>query len=364
MPRNSRHGPRIADWGLEKPFCDRRLAGIERWSWPPPKDAQLRVPDIVRKCAVFLGYPIYDHGELRLDLKGTGFFVGVPSPLGIPDRHYVVLVTARHVAEPLAKDDFCVRVNLKNGESRALTFEMSKASTSFGPWIYHPDPTVDIAAMRWVFGIEDLDFAHIPMSMFLTADVAERDDVGVGDEVFTTGLFTKVAGHSRNIPIVRMGNVAMMDADRIPTKNFGMMEAYLVETRSIGGISGSPVFVRKDFIHGGKMYLMGVMHGHWDLPKDVEEENLSSDMTGPSSINMGIAITSPATKLKELLEMPVFIENMKRRDQEFLDKQAPSEDMAVTTEQPETDSESQADRQLTGDEILTNMLNTPPEPRK
>jgi hypothetical protein len=56
------------------------------------------------------------------------------------------------------------------------------------------------------------------------------------------------------------------------------MEAYLAEGRSIGGLSGSPVFVRNTvnipipgpegkvkYISGvGGVHLLGLMHGHWN----------------------------------------------------------------------------------------------------
>jgi len=39
------------------------------------------------------------------------------------------------------------------------------------------------------------------------------------------------------------GNIAAMPEELIEVRDFGMMQAYLVESRSLGGISGSPVFV-------------------------------------------------------------------------------------------------------------------------
>jgi hypothetical protein len=56
------------------------------------------------------------------------------------------------------------------------------------------------------------------------------------------------------------------------------MDAYLAEGRSIGGLSGSPVFVRNTVnrrvptakgrpkhISGlGSLHLLGLIHGHWE----------------------------------------------------------------------------------------------------
>jgi hypothetical protein len=81
------------------------------------------------------------------------------------------------------------------------------------------------------------------------------------------GLFTRFTGTTHLIPIVRTGNVAMMPRDRLPIAGFGEMEAYLAEGRSIGGLSGSPVFVRnttKMPIQNAKgtSHLYGLGEGH------------------------------------------------------------------------------------------------------
>ena len=60
------------------------------------------------------------------------------------------------------------------------------------------------------------------------------------------------------------------------------MEAYLVEARSISGLSGSPVFVNMApyrtvegtiISNGGHRpyYLLGLMHGHFDVPSLTED---------------------------------------------------------------------------------------------
>jgi len=92
--------------------------------------------------------------------------------------------------------------------------------------------------------LRELDVSHIPIGLFADEKTIAHHKLGVGDEVFATGLFTEVTETTRNIPIVRTGTVAMIPGEKIP---FGknLIEAYLVELRSIGGLSGSPVFVRE-----------------------------------------------------------------------------------------------------------------------
>src|SRR5687767_4679558 len=81
---------------------------------------------------------------------------------------------------------------------------------------------------------------------------------------------------------------------------------YLVETRSIGGLSGSPVFIRPSLrlidtdperqqpertwrpLAGSlNFYLLGIMRGHWDLPP------LPTSATRAESVNMGIGMVTP-----------------------------------------------------------------------
>ena len=56
----------------------------------------------------------------------------------------------------------------------------------------------------------DTDIEHVPISVFADEAKLKKYGVGIGDEVFIAGLFTKVTETTQNIPIVRVGNVAMM----------------------------------------------------------------------------------------------------------------------------------------------------------
>ena len=90
------------------------------------------------------------------------------------------------------------------------------------------------------------------------------------------------------------------------------MEAYLAEGRSIGGLSGSPVFVRNtvkmptqtadgkpSYIAGlGQSHLLGLVHGHWHLPVSFSATEQSE------AVNMGVSIIVPAKKILETLHNP------------------------------------------------------------
>ena len=150
-------------------------------------------------------------------------------------------------------------------------------------------------------------------------------DLGVGNEVAFAGLFIKHHGKKQNEPILRFGNISAMPGEPVSTQYGGIdveIEAYLIESRSVGGLSGSPVFVDPGLFRitddgqarrwrdtgdpGG--YLLGVMHGHWDAPKEAAEVDAEDaaevDHFGISKeyINMGIAVVTPIDKLLKLID--------------------------------------------------------------
>lgn len=95
------------------------------------------------------------------------------------------------------------------------------------------------------------------------------------------------------------------------------IDAYLIEARSIGGISGSPVFFATSPIKGGSLilkgggkafYLGGLIHGHYDseMADNIQETKKEKS---EKSINMGIAIVIPASKILETLNQ----EELKQR---------------------------------------------------
>ena len=129
-----------------------------------------------------------------------------------------------------------------------------------------------------------------------------------------TGLFIRHSGKKKNIPIIRAGNIAAMPEEPLYSNAFGDMDAYLIELRSLGGLSGSPVFLHlygtrrmKDgsnvmALGGHQFYLLGLLHGHWDLDsaiQDVITEDYQQE--DKEKINTGIGISIPSIKILEAL---------------------------------------------------------------
>ncbi|MFC1918605.1 hypothetical protein ACFLWW_01340 [Chloroflexota bacterium] len=268
----------------------------------------MRVPDQVRQCVVFVGLPVkMKKDQIGIEFKGTAFFVGVPSE-NIEGLDYVYLVTARHVAKTLEGKSFLVRINTKAGRSAVLMGEGAR-------WWYHPtDESVDVALITFAPPPE-FDYKRIQTGMFVSDKMIKNKSLGPGDEVFITGLFAQLSGSERNLPVVRTGTVAMIPDEKIPT-SMGEIEAYLIEARSIGGLSGSPAFVYETTNLGsGSFHFLGLMHGHWDIPG--KKRGFVEDIYSAGTINVGIAIVVPAPKILEVLNQPELVEQRLTEDKQI-----------------------------------------------
>jgi hypothetical protein len=314
---------------------DARLPGQARYFMTKNREEKLMlVPPEVRECVVFLASKNAKTG--RMKVGGTAFCVGVPLP---PFTGYAgYLVTAKHCIEAIEKND-------KNDGNVYLRIKLSSGTTDFvrtnpKDWHFHPAALspiagcerVDVAVYQAPLGPGwDVRFLTTTNNSFVDKALIEKEKIGPGDEVFIAGLFTERFGDSKNIPVIRIGNIAAMDDEPITTKwsDGHPMEAYLIEARSIGGVSGSPVFVnvgldlatggisatgvliphRKHHRGEGTFYLLGLVHGHWGFPvPDVPDEDVSpdegEDAKDTKKINAGIAIVVPAGKIYETLQLP------------------------------------------------------------
>jgi hypothetical protein len=325
-------------------FLDTRLGNSPRWFFSKPKDWAMRVPEELRKSVVFCARALESGSQMKVVFRGTGFIVSVPSDR-LPDQRHTYIVTARHVADPLLLGNWIIRVNTKHGKVLDIR------GTKDDRWWFHPiEPErVDVAVIPWMppqTSDYEVDAIAIPLRFFLDDKAIEENGIGPGDEVFMTGLFNKMTQQSRNLPIVRTGNVSLIPGpgDLVPgleiAGNGVDAEAYLVEARSIGGISGSPVFVRAtgtmnlpslnkktgetrimEYAVPGSIFLLGLVHGHWEmLAEDKNDpESRSTKKEQEDSVNMGIAVVIPAKKIKEVLFHSELIEMRNRLDQHIID---------------------------------------------
>jgi hypothetical protein len=308
----------------------------------------MRVPEEIRDCVVFVGV-MRDDGKTKFG--GTAFWLGLKSE--VTDQVYVHLVTAGHVAAKLRRRSGIrgiIRLNRRDGRAETVMLGVGTR------WFEHPtDPAADVAVLPWAPESDEYAYEWLPAEMLLTDALIQEKYIGPGDDVFITGLFGHVAGHARNLPIIRTGNVAMFAPERISTKwcDGAPAEVYLIEARSIGGLSGSPVFVRETVliplaenpvqemappprpriglqaanVSGFGCYLLGLMHGHWDIPPEQKNEVLpevGSDDLG--RVNLGIAIVVPAKKILETMNHPELVERRRKEDEAIKKRNLPTMD--------------------------------------
>ena len=289
-------------------YEDRRLGGEPILTVGEPKDYRMRIPDRVPQCICFLYVYGAEEGPVKPDMGGTGFFVSVRGTTDHTLLH-IYLVTAKHVIENSRKYD---------GLHMRYTDMQSRQPVDreiVGEWRFHPDPSVDLAVLPFTtFRDAGDNPLHIPRplafdSSFLTPEKRKIFGVGVGDELSIVGLFKDRPGTSKNIPIVRTGNIAAMPDEPIyDPKRKEYFEAYLAEVRSFRGLSGSPVFVslaagREDdgvLNERGYLLLIGVIRGHFEATQRARRA-LSEEELDLMALNTGVAYVTPVTYLAEVL---------------------------------------------------------------
>lgn len=270
----------------------------------------MKVPKDITKCVAFVCY--LDLVTETLIPIGSVFFIGRIKEGRNNDPVYAV--TAKHVIEGLLKmavEDIYILMN--TNESSPTSREFFK--THIKNWFSHTDTSIDVAIIK--MGIPtSCDHLVLPIETFVTPAILEKNEVGLGDNVFITGLFKHHSGQNKNIPIVRTGNIASFDDEQITTEDYGPISAYLIEARSIGGLSGSPVFLNLGHVRNIKgqvqhwngtepaFFLLGLIHGHYDSTA-TDIDTLSPDNTAliNEKINTGIAIVVPYYSIVKTVEL-------------------------------------------------------------
>lgn len=247
---------------------------------------------------------------------GTAFFIRRETAPGL---WLTYAVTARHVikaGEAMGAVGLYLRVADPPGY-RDLRLTVAD-------WEFHPDTDVAVAQ---VFDPPELDLHSFPFETLATPEFLNKNSVGEGDDIFIVGLFSRFPGNEQIRPIVRFGNIALMPYEPVlaelakdaPPKP---IDAYLVEVRSWGGHSGSPVWgyfpmtrhssqqAQWKHLKTIEPKLLGLVQGHYPINPD---EGFIGDLDGTKqslAANAGIAIVVPAEKIAETMN-----EKLKERDE-------------------------------------------------
>jgi hypothetical protein len=248
-----------------------------------------------KKCVTFLFTD-----EKNPKPIGTAFFVGIELK-----KYFVVyMITAKHVLKKSGKLDdsellssIRMRLNNKNG-----ILEYSIRNISKSEVLSHEDGNVDLIAINITLSQNHFDYLFIHEKMFTDEKILNENNIGEGSKVFFVGLFGNFYGNQRNYPVLRFGNISLMTKEKLiiddnePSK---LAHVYLIECQSMGGFSGSPVFLEKERITEDKLYfspefyLGGIMKGHY---RDRIYGNYDT-----LNFNLGLAMITPCYILKEIL---------------------------------------------------------------
>lgn len=277
----------------------------------------MQVPDDLRRSVVFLGFSAPEKGGI--DCIGTGFLVLYE------ETGY--LATAKHIAINLGDFPFLVRLNKPDGTSDNILFDHVE-------WHFHPDSNVDIAVM--LLHVADnmgYDRFYLHGEMLTSLDEEHRiggSHIGIGDPVYTVGLFRLLAGNQRNLPVLHTGSISLMPGQElIPIRDWEdpnhrltrFVDGYLVEAMSLSGLSGSPVFIRPTLkyqisgVHAiigesNRLYLLGLWQGAWDAPPG---EVLGAEHGSETRVPVGMGIVVPTARLIEILNTRMLQEQREMR---------------------------------------------------
>ena len=279
---------------------------------------RVRVSDSILDTVVFLGYPTSAPGRGGIECIGTGFLLKYDD---VPH-----LVTVRHVAEHFGDDPFLIRANRYDRTGHNIPVDQVK-------WHYHDDPAIDVAVIPF-----DLSLGKGGYNARYIDDAREtwwwnkarKYGAGIGDLIYTVGLFRVLAGVGRNMPVVHFGTIARgIDwIEKVPIRDWRdktktiETDAYLVEAQSLSGLSGAPVFIRAsncrvdpdtvaanphisdmeelgDAVAMWKLHLLGMWQGSWDAPP---EQVLGLAQGKEVRVPVGMGVVIPADHIHAALE--------------------------------------------------------------
>lgn len=289
---------------------DTRIGGAPAWRLCDDSEL-MRVPDELRE-SVFFTTTERAGGATSI---GTGFLVGVE--LGIGNRIACYAVTAAHCLYD--KHGLPISVNLL---LNTLAGGIDQIKTSPAHWIKHPSADVAILPIAPDEGL--FDYRVIGVASAATSEVITSKQIGPGDDIFVTGLLVHHPGRSRIMPIVRLGCIAALPEDSVRLRLGDYSGApvvddvvALIEARSIGGLSGSPVYAHLPFWRdteensifmgmggkassGGAHWLLGVMHGFFPVGQN-DPDGVSG---GDENLNTGIAVVTLIDRVLDLVNRP------------------------------------------------------------
>lgn len=276
----------------------------------------MQLPPEIRKCVCYVGVA----RDAATRLNGTAFLVSLPASKECGrHKYHVYAVTAKHVlvpeytaeADKRPWDEIWLEINTKDGGVQSVEVPLDD-------WVRVDGSDVAVAPV--VPSQAVFDYLHYPIQSAATRAFMTENRVFPGEDVVMSGLLVHHPGESHNLPIIRIGNLAALPNDPINLSTGPEPEAALVEVRSIGGLSGSPVFLHlsdwrrdengqllalqwpedagADTPTSGSNYLLGLVHGYFPSYGDPIDHLMPRT---DDAMNVGITIIVPVERIAEII---------------------------------------------------------------
>lgn len=286
------------------------------------REGLMQVVEQITHCVGFIGMPT-ERGFLA---TGSCFFVQWTEET----EAFIYMITAKHLVRPFtdrletqpATNDIWVRINSKQGKPKLV-------KTAARDWVPHSDRHVDVCIHTFDLRAQDDDLEMSTLAlpaMALNDQTKKIHGLNLGDGVFIPSVFVGRIGENSNIPVLRTASIAALPLEPI---RFGSPSrpAYLVETHSLGGTSGAPVFLhtqpsripggvrlpppRQDSEGRTEMQIVpyillgmvlgshGGQYGEDFVVPEGEERIISTD----AEFNAGLSVVVPIDQILEVLDM-------------------------------------------------------------
>lgn len=317
-------------------YCDSRWGDANQLVIGYPDEVRVRIHDLITHT---VGYIVADVKGVQREI-GTAFFINIPT-IKVPGMTIAYLVVAKHVVfddddQPIPR--LSLRVNMHGGMKRDLPLR--------GKWYCSENEDADVAIMGFG-GVQPelVDVLFLPyrpegdtlpynFNTFADVRTIQELNIGLGDEVRVVGLYTSQSGHRRIEPIVRAGILSAMPSEPVTVRKDGKdhtFNAHLIEVRSLGGLSGAPVFVlveanrikspagipRVVADNGYRLFLLGMVRGRHRYKTSSIQSVIQADR---QEFSDGLAYVTPIQDVVDVLYSDLMQKERDNIEKEILER--------------------------------------------